>query len=260
MRDKYLPSENLPPHPLALIFPEMSQSEYRELVADIRAQGQLVPVTIHEGKVLDGRHRVRALVEIGDPVWVVDYDGDDPAGYVVSLNLHRRSLNEAQRGMVAAKLANLKVGDFAGNQHTSPASIDAPQVTQGRAAELMNVSRPTVQRARKVMETAPEVAAVVERGEMSLNLATKVAALPEPERQQVVALAEEPKEMRSAARRMIREEEAVEHFVPLSKPPSEARQFAGIAISQLRRIRHDDPERIAELSRVADWIKQEISK
>ena len=78
--------------------------------------------------------------------------------------------------MVAAKLANLQ---GAGR----PSEIGGIQpISQERAANMLNVSRDSVKKAKKVAATAPEVAAVVERGEMSLNLATKVAALPEPER------------------------------------------------------------------------------
>lgn len=52
--------------------------------------------------------------------------------YVVSLNLHGRHLSEAQRGMVADRLANLKRGD---NQH-SPIGLCEP-VTQRQAAQLI---------------------------------------------------------------------------------------------------------------------------
>jgi len=42
------------------------------------------------------------------------FKGDNAAKDVISWNLHRRHLNESQRAMVAAKLANIKIGD---NQH-----------------------------------------------------------------------------------------------------------------------------------------------
>ena len=67
------------------------------------------------------------------------------SAYVVSLDLHRRYLDESQRAMAATKIANMRVGD---NQH---ASIEA--TSQGKAAELMNVSRSAVQRAHKVEES-----------------------------------------------------------------------------------------------------------
>lgn len=64
---------------------------------------------------------------------------------MASLNLHRRHLSESQRAMVAAKLAALPVG---ANQHRS---IDLP--TQAQAAEMLNVSVPSLKRAAIRAET-----------------------------------------------------------------------------------------------------------
>jgi ParB-like chromosome segregation protein Spo0J len=49
-------------HPLADVMPAMSESEYQDLLADIKANGLLEPITLYENKILDGRHRLRASV------------------------------------------------------------------------------------------------------------------------------------------------------------------------------------------------------
>ena len=43
-------------------------------------------------------------------LWPVPFVGDDPVAFVVSANLRRRHMDENQRAMVAAKLANLPHG------------------------------------------------------------------------------------------------------------------------------------------------------
>jgi hypothetical protein len=91
-----------------------------------------------EGKILDGRNRYRAAQMAGVPYPTRTYDGDDPIGFVISMNLARRHLSESQRAMVAAKLATFTLGD---NQHSEGLPI-------GRASELLNVGERSVARAR----------------------------------------------------------------------------------------------------------------
>ena len=81
-----------------------------------------------------------------------------------------------QRGVVAAKLANMKQG-----QRTDiEPSANLQNVSQASAAEMLNVSTRTVASAQKVIDEAPqEVVQAVERGAMSVSLAAKVAALPD---------------------------------------------------------------------------------
>lgn len=130
---------------------------------------------MHEGQILDGRNRYRACLEIGIEPMTRPWDGKgDPLDFVISKNLHRRHLDESQRGMVADKIATLKNGS---NQyHRVGASIDAPTISQSHAAEMMNVSRKSVQRARVVRERGvPELGAAVEAGSVSLSAAAAVA-------------------------------------------------------------------------------------
>ena len=95
------------------------------------------------------------------------------AAFVVSLNLHRRHLNESQRAMVADRLTTLQHGQRA------DASIDA-SVTQPQAAKMLNVARESVQRARKVRESNNEpLIASVNSGEVSVSSAAKAVTAAE---------------------------------------------------------------------------------
>lgn len=84
--------------------------------------------------------------------------------FVVSLNLHRRHLDESQRAMVAAKLATMRKG---ANQHVP---IGTPSVSLADAADMMNVGKRSAARAREVLDHgAPELVAAVERVEMVMR-------------------------------------------------------------------------------------------
>jgi len=117
-------------HPLADLFPLMQGREFDELVADIKAHGLREPITTLDGMILDGRNRWRACEAAGAEPRTCEYHGEDPLGWVVSLNLHRRHLDESQRAIVAAKIANLGDG-----QRKSASPIGERAVTQGEAAQ-----------------------------------------------------------------------------------------------------------------------------
>lgn len=158
-------------HPAAELFPMMSAQEYAGLLEDIRQHGLREPIIVDSKTktILDGRNRYRACRESQTVPEFEWYDGDDPTGYVVSLNLHRRHLNESQRAMIAARLANAGEG-----RPSVTASIDA--VTQPEAAKLLNVSRPSVQRARVVLnDGTPELIAAVDAGKVTVSKAAKHA-------------------------------------------------------------------------------------
>jgi len=100
---------------------------------------------------------------------------------VVSLNLHRRHLDESQRAMVAAKIATLPA-------HRPAETAPIGAVTQDTAADMLNVGRRSVQRAREVLDRgAPELVEAVQRGEVSVSAAADVAELPPDEQREIVA-------------------------------------------------------------------------
>lgn len=196
--------KNIPFHKVANIFPLIHGKEFVELKTDIKANGVHEPIVMYQGQILDGRNRFRACQEVGVTPEFVEYEGADPVGYVLSLNLHRRHLNESQRAMVADKVANMVVGD---NQH---ASIEATSQTD--AALALNVSRSAVQRAHKVNEEGvPKLIEAVQDGKVSVSAAADVATLTEEEQVEVVARGEKEilqkaKEIRADKARSRKEE------------------------------------------------------
>lgn len=91
-------------HPFAASIPRMSEDERKELRESMKSHGYLHthPVVTFEGKILDGRHRYEMACELEIKFDIVEYQGDDPGGYVLVTNVKgRRNLSPGQRAMAA---------------------------------------------------------------------------------------------------------------------------------------------------------------
>lgn len=167
-------------HDLANVFPILSDDELNALARDIAENGQRHEITLYHGKILDGRNRYAACMLAGVEPRYTEYTGDNPVSFVVSENIARRHLDESQRAMCAARLANMGEG-----RPNKTASIDA--VTQPQAAAMLNVSRPSVQRAAQVIERGvPELVQAVERGEIAVSKAATIAREPVEVQREIV--------------------------------------------------------------------------
>jgi hypothetical protein len=93
-------------HPIAIsLMPGgMDDAEFTAFREDIEQRGVIMPVTLYEGKVLDGWHRYRAAQHLGISFKTIAYDGKDPAGYIASVNVLRRKLGSLQRALVGVRL------------------------------------------------------------------------------------------------------------------------------------------------------------
>jgi hypothetical protein len=90
-------------HEVANIFPLLRGEELASLVEDIRENGLIEPIWLYEEKILDGRNRYTACCEAGvEPVFR-QYEGDDPIGFVISLNIERRDLSATVKAIAAYK-------------------------------------------------------------------------------------------------------------------------------------------------------------
>ena len=152
-------------HALAEVFPPIQGEDFNELVADVRAHGVREPIWLFEGQILEGRHRYLAAQAAGVDCPIRPYEGNDPLGFVISMNLKRRHLTTSQRAMVAAKLANMRQGE-----RTDLPSIEGRFVSQEQAAKLLNVGVASVERAKIVQSSGePELIAAIDSGELSVS-------------------------------------------------------------------------------------------
>src|ERR1035437_4658364 len=102
-------------HPMAEIFQLLNNEGLKALADDIAEHGLLDEIILLDGKILDGRCRYLACERVGVSPKFHDYVGDDPLGFVISRNVHRRHLTKTQSAFAAARAATLPVG---ANQNT----------------------------------------------------------------------------------------------------------------------------------------------
>jgi hypothetical protein len=148
-------------HPIADIFPMLSNAELAQLAQDIRDRGQLVPILVDiEGRILDGRNRFAACTLAGVRPRFVQHHGSDPIGDSLALNVNRRHMGKGQIAMSVA--AN---GFFR----------SAPFGSQRAYARLIGISEADLSKARLVDELAPELVDEVKEGRVSLTFAYTIA-------------------------------------------------------------------------------------
>ena len=165
-------------HPLSAAFPLPTPAEFDALKNDIAAVGQRHPIMIFDGMVLDGWTRYRAKLELEqEPIFAL-YSGNDPAGYVLSSNLHRRHLSASQRASAIVACnewrnegrAQLRTGtelpqtaaQMAETAQVSPRTVENAKAAQSAGfGELVRDGKIEAKPAAELARKAPEIAARV---------------------------------------------------------------------------------------------------
>ena len=110
-------------HPVADLFPMLPEEELRDLAEDIKVRGQLQPIVLDKAgeAILDGRNRFAACKLAGVKPEFVTYDGDDPDGYALAVNIVRRNMTKGQQAIVVAKAARRPDGKKLSTRDTGDA-------------------------------------------------------------------------------------------------------------------------------------------
>src|SRR6266446_10224025 len=98
---KLTPSGNV--HPVAALFPMMTEEELQELAEDIKTNGLLNPIVLDdEGTLIDGRNRLEGCKRAKVSPTYIALNGIDPVVFIMSSNDKRRHMKLGQRAMIAA--------------------------------------------------------------------------------------------------------------------------------------------------------------
>jgi N6-adenosine-specific RNA methylase IME4 len=209
----------LPAHPLAELFPLIEGGEFLAMAEDIREHGVRDRIELLDGSILDGRNRYNILLHLvetgevlgpgwghraGEPLepehlepdnsWFHKFNRNvdgDPLPWVPSKNLKRRHLDESQRAMVAARLANMGVGR---PKAFEPAPDHIPPIggiSAQASAAMLNVGTRNVERAKAVLrDGTAELQHAVDRGSVAVSTAEALTHLPRDEQTAIIAQGE----------------------------------------------------------------------
>ena len=135
---------------LAGIFPPMREPEYARLKGSIRQAGLLEPIVMWRGAIIDGRHRLRACLELGvDPRFHTLPDDSDPLGYVIDRNDARR--NPSVQGRVISAFRASEISGPGRRPSDDNCANLRSYMTQGEAAKKFGVSVRSIAHAARIL-------------------------------------------------------------------------------------------------------------
>lgn len=236
---------------------ELTQDEFKQLEASIRSEGCRDAILLWNGEIVDGHNRYAICQKYGIEYRTADLTFASVADCLLSIigiQLGRRNLTDLDRaallekkGKILKEMAreNQKAGLKRGTEvpvlvksskretkpelHVRKALAKEAGMGEQRYAELVKINQTGI----------PKLKDAVRNKEISARAGAKIAALPEKDQADAI---EQSIEDRENKRLNI-------------KPHTDAFHYCEIAISQLTRIRNDDPQLVEQLDRVVAWIE-----
>lgn len=164
-------------HPASDLFPLLEGEPFEALKRDIKDNGQIEPIKLVDGMVLDGRNRMRACKALGIKPITVEVKVENPVLFAMSENYHRRHLDPLSRGRVERE-ALKRMGGRRGR-------TGRPKAGEKKSASVADLSKTLGIPERTIREHIQQVEAYdalpkplqakVDQGELTVALAEKVA-------------------------------------------------------------------------------------
>jgi len=177
-------------HPYAELLPLMTAHEFADLKESIELDGLQVPVTLFGGKLLDGRNRRQACIELGIAVRAVEFAGTEAQAltHVLTANQYHREMTTSQRAAVAATLLPhiaeevnqnriAKLRETLRRKRENECQAVLPDTLEGAgeavttraiAAHMMRVSDGYVRDALRIQQEAPALFEQLHAGQVTM--------------------------------------------------------------------------------------------
>ena len=176
--------QGYPVSELAEAFRGPTPLEYETLKDDIELNGQQVPIAFKDGKIVDGRQRKRACIELGiTPRYEELPDDIDPARFLMAMHRKYRDLSKNDLALAASKLSawSRPGGDRKSEDYQLRRDHSAHVhngLTQQEAARSLGVSPRLVSKASRLLAedspAIPELQEAVRTGEVNIGAAYEV--------------------------------------------------------------------------------------
>jgi hypothetical protein len=165
-------------HPVAALFPLMSDAEFCDLRVSIRDSGLIEPIIFDGTILLDGRNRWRACQELGiEPrtkQWSELKLNIPICDWITLRNLFRRNLTDDQRSQIATDITSWEAIQAKQRQEDSQFKKDKPKPGPGRGHKTVTTDRcEPFSRDHKAEHARSTVGKVAKKAKVSLRKARK---------------------------------------------------------------------------------------
>lgn len=133
-------------HELANLTPSMTEAEFKGLKLSIHENGQQMPIKLYRGKCIDGRHRVKALRELG--VTEVLYENENSQLSLEDIRTKILTVYERRRHQTPTQKAILAYREYQRVRESGD------KIGQGAVAESLGTTIKQLGRAKQLDEVA----------------------------------------------------------------------------------------------------------
>jgi hypothetical protein len=154
----------------------MKLEEFFQLAADMSANNLIMPLVVTpDHQVLDGRHRIAIADTLWLPVKVSLFTGSEDSAIraVLSMNVHRRQLTAAQRGLLVRELYLKQARIAAGPGATESRILELAVKQSGALASVRTVG------ALGPVDDAPRTREAIKSGEIKTTTGARRRAIAE---------------------------------------------------------------------------------